>query len=96
MTVEKSYFEEDKGEFWVLEKDKKIMGSGAFIESEKDGEKCAYICRMFLLPEVRRQGLGRTMLQLLEKRIKRRGYRSIYIETAPSLEDALRLYYKSG
>ena len=72
------------------------MDSGAFIETEKDGERCDYICLMFLLPEVSKQGLGRAMLQLLEKRIKRRGCRSIYIETTPSLEDALRLYCKSG
>ena len=38
------------------------MGTGAFIETEKDGERCDYI----LLPEVRRQGLGRAMLQLPE------------------------------
>ena len=96
MVVEKYYFEEDRGEFWVIEKDKKIVGSGAFMETEKDGERCAYICRMYLLPEVRGQGLGRAMLQLLEKRIERRGCRSIYIETAASLKEALKLYYKSG
>ena len=46
------------------------MGSGAFIETKKDGEKCDHT-HLFnvLFTEVRRQGLGWTMLQLLEKRI---------------------------
>ena len=51
---------------------------------------------MYLLPQVRGQGLGRYLLACLETEIQRRGFHHIWIETASVLKEACRLYESSG
>ena len=51
---------------------------------------------MYLLPNVRGQGLGRYLLQKLENAIAQRGFRQIWIETASILKEAVNLYESSG
>ena len=94
--VEKYYFEGDRGEFWVVEDmEGRIVGSSAFYESHRGG-KCVEIRKMYLLPEVRGKGLGKALLLLMEKRIKKKGYEVIYLETASVLKEACVMYQKFG
>jgi putative acetyltransferase len=51
---------------------------------------------MYLLPEVRGQGLGRYLLRLLEQTIAARGFEQIWIETSSRLKEAVNLYEDSG
>jgi putative acetyltransferase len=48
------------------------------------------------LPSVRRQGLGRFLLQQLETAIAARHYQQIWIETASVLTEAVNLYERNG
>ena len=51
---------------------------------------------MYFLPSVRGLGLGRMMLTALLDEARRRGARSVYLETNRVLKDAMRLYEKLG
>jgi len=51
---------------------------------------------MYLLPEVRGKGLGRFLLEQLERAIAQRNYREIWLETASVLTEAIQLYEKAG
>jgi putative acetyltransferase len=83
------------GEFWVVETNGEVVATGAYFPVQR-GEQAAEIRKMYLLPSVRRQGLGSFLLEQLEKAIAARGYRQIWIETASVLKEAVQLYEKNG
>jgi putative acetyltransferase len=83
------------GEFWVVETPDKLVGTAAYYPVLR-GEKTVEIRKMYLLPQVRGQGLGRWLLQRLEEAIIQRGYGEIWVETASVLKEAVCLYENSG
>lgn len=83
------------GEFWVIEHQGQLVGTGAYYPTER-GEKAVEIRKMYLLPAARGQGLGRYLLQQLEQAIANRGFRTIWVETASVLKEAVQLYETSG
>jgi len=83
------------GAFWVVEHDQVLVGTAGYYPVSR-GEKAVEIRKMYLLPQVRGQGLGRYLLACLETEIQRRGFHHIWIETASVLKEACRLYESSG
>lgn len=83
------------GAFWVVEHDQVLVGTAGYYPVSR-GEKAVEIRKMYLLPQVRGQGLGRYLLACLETEIQRRGFHHIWIETASVLKAACRLYESSG
>ncbi|MEY3866698.1 MAG: hypothetical protein RLZZ338_589 [Cyanobacteriota bacterium] len=90
-----NYYLKRGGEFWVIEKQDNIVGTAAYYPIER-GENSVEIRKMYLLPEVRGQGLGKFLLTELEKTILSHGYQEIWIETASVLKEAVILYEKYG
>lgn len=96
LRVEDFYWQGDKGEFWlVLDPDGAVVGTSAFLQSNR-GPKCVEIRKMYLLPRARGQGLGKALLQLMEERIKLKGYETMYVQTASVLREACSMYKKAG
>lgn len=91
--VETAYFGTG-GEFWVVETEDKIVGTAAYYPVKQDS-KGVEIRKMYLLPQVRGQGLGKYLLQELEKAIADKGFKVIYLETASVLKEAVILYEKN-
>ncbi len=83
------------GEFWVIESQGTLVGTAAYYPVER-GEGAVEIRKMYLLPRVRGQGLGRWLLQQLEQNIAENGFREVWIETASILKEAVCLYENSG
>ena len=54
------------------------------------------ILTLDILPKVRRFGLGTRLMQESERRLRERGCKQVYLETAVTNEPALRLYRKLG
>lgn len=94
LEVETAYFQAD-GEFWVVEQNLRIVGTAAYYPIQR-GERAVEIRKMYLTTAVRGRGLGKFLLQELEKAIFTRGYRQIWIETASVLEEAVKLYRQAG
>jgi putative acetyltransferase len=94
LEVEASYIAVG-GEFWVIEQQGQVVGTGAYYPVER-GEKAVEIRKMYLSPAVRGKGLGKYLLQELEKAIANRGFQEIWIETASVLKEAVKLYESSG
>ncbi len=98
-----SYYLDRGGEFWVIEDDGKIVGTSAYYPcleisaaAVNLGEKAVEIRKMYLQANTRGKGLGKYLLQELERTIGDRGYREIRIETASVLTAAVKLYEASG
>lgn len=100
--VEKYYWQAG-GEFWVVEKQKTVVGTGGYYPIFR-GEKQAFrlhstqaeIRKMYLLPSVRGCGIGKFLLQQLEAAIAAKGFQRIWVETASVLTEAVKLYEKYG
>jgi putative acetyltransferase len=92
--VERFYVEAG-GEFWVIEGEGQVVGTGAYYPVER-GEKAVEIRKMYFLPQIRGQGLGRYLLEQLEVAIAKRGFEQVWIETASVLAEAVKLYERSG
>ena len=89
------FYQETGGEFWVVEKEEKLVGTAGYYPISR-GKNAVEIRKMYLLPEVRRQGLGRFLLEALEYAIAQRHYQEIWVETATVLSEAIQLYKKHG
>lgn len=92
--VEEAYWKTG-GEFWVVEHDGQLVGTGGYYPIKR-GDRAVEVRKMYLLPAVRRQGLGRFLLHTLETAIAQRGYQQIWVETATVLKEAVRLYETNG
>jgi putative acetyltransferase len=89
------YYLETGGEFWVIEKERKLIGTAAYYPIAR-GEDAVEIRKMYLLPIARGKGLGKYLLQELEKAIVKKGFREIWLETASVLKEAVCLYENNG
>ncbi|MEL6495866.1 MAG: GNAT family N-acetyltransferase [Cyanobacteria bacterium J06623_7] len=83
------------GEFWTIEHNSQIIGTAAYQPIER-GQNAVEIRKMYLLPAARGMGLGWYLLLELEKAIAIKDYQEIWIETASSLKEAVRLYERNG
>ena len=92
--VEQAYLQAG-GEFWVVEFKGDIVGTAAYYPIIR-GEQAVEIRKMYLLPQVRGQGLGRYLLQQLENAIVKKGFKEIWLETASVLKEAVVLYKNNG
>lgn len=89
------YYQQTGGEFWVVEQEGKIVGTAGFYPIKR-GNQAVEIRKMYLLPDVRGQGLGKFLLNELEAKIQEKGFKEIWIETASVLKEAVKLYEKYG
>ncbi len=89
------FYQGTGGEFWVIERSGQLVGTGAYYPISR-GKNAVEIRKMYFVPEVRGQGLGRFLLKELERAISDRGFTQIWIETASVLQAAVKLYETSG
>ena len=78
--------------FALLDRTKLIGTVAIRLESDFNCE----LCRMYLLPQYRRQGLGRLLLDTAEKEAKLRGFTEMHLKTAAVLVEAIQLYESVG
>ncbi|AFY82934.1 GNAT family N-acetyltransferase [Oscillatoria acuminata] len=83
------------GEFWIIAQADKIVGTAGYYPVPR-GNNAVEIRKMYLLPEVRGQGLGKFILKQLEDAIAKRHFSEIWIETASVLTEAVQLYERNG
>jgi len=79
--------------FFVVELDGIIIGSVGV--SKIDDEKCR-LCKLYVLREHRRQGLGRMILETAIDFASSNGYRKMELEVSEKHKDVIRLYKKLG
>lgn len=92
--VEDAYWKTG-GAFWVIEREGQIVGSGGYHPSHR-GEHAVELRKMFILADHRGKGLGRWLLQALERSAVEKGFGEMWLETASVLKDAIRLYERNG
>lgn len=96
LEVEKYYYQAG-GEFWLVEEinSQKVIGTAAYYPIKR-GKNAVEIRKMYILPLHRGQGLGKYLLNELERAIAAKNYQQIWIETASIFKEAVNLYENSG
>jgi putative acetyltransferase len=85
-----------KSIYFVIEKDGKIIGGAGVMQLDNSDENICELQKMYLLPEGRGLGLGKSLIDNCIEKAKEFGFESCYIETMTYMEDAQKLYKKVG
>lgn len=82
--------------YFVAEENNRILGGGGIFPSDGLPPKTCELVKMYLHPEARNKGLGKTLISRCLEFAKTEGYDQVYIETMPELRKALSVYEKFG
>ena len=88
-----SDFTPPTGAFLVIYAGGKPVAGGGL---KRDDDGVAEIKRMYVVPEARRQGLGRRLLEALEDRARELGYARIRLDTGARQPHAQAMYERAG
>jgi putative acetyltransferase len=89
-------FVNNKGAYWVIEENNKIIGCGGIFPTEGLPTATCELVKLYLYPEARGKGLGRDLMFKCFEKAKELGYERIYLESMPELNHAVSLYEKLG
>ena len=81
------------GDFLVGEIDGKVIAMGAF---KKINEEVAELKRMRVHPDFQGRGFGQAILEELEKRVRKLGFKRMILDTSKGWFKAQKLYKKNG
>jgi putative acetyltransferase len=82
--------------YFVAEVNGKIVGGGGIYPTEGLPSDTCELVKMYLIPEGRGFGLGRTLIEKCMTAATEEGFSKIYLETMPELRQALKVYEKFG
>ena len=73
-----------------------IVGGGGIYPTDGLPEDICELVKMYLLPQARGLGLGRTLIEKCIAAAEENGFKKIYLETMPELKQTLSVYEKFG
>ena len=82
--------------YFVALLDGKIIGGGGIYPTEGLEPDTCELVKMYLLPEARGLGLGRTLIEKCLEFAEQAGYKKVYLESMPELKQALKIYARFG
>lgn len=89
-------FQTPNAAYFVAETNGKILGGGGIYPTEGLPEGICELVKMYLLPEARGIGLGRSLIEKCMETAKGIGFHQVYLETLDELHLALKIYAKFG
>lgn len=90
------FSETPRSVYFVAEQKGEVVGGGGIFPSPGLPYDTCELVKMYLLPQVRGLGLGKKIIQQCIAFAKEAGYKNIYIETMPELQQAMKTYEKFG
>lgn len=82
--------------YFIAEKEGKLLGGGGIYPTEGLPANTCELVKMYLLPEGRGLGLGRTLIEKCMQTARDLGFEQMYLETLPELNLAVKVYEKFG
>ena len=89
-------FKKDRSHYFVAEINGKLVGGGGIFPTDGLPSDTCELVKMYLLPEARGRGLGKTIVGKCLETARLFGFGRIYLESMPELGQALKLYEKFG
>jgi putative acetyltransferase len=82
--------------YYIVKIDGKIVGGGGVFPTNGLPEDTCELIKMYLLPEARGLGLGKTLIEKCLSFATEYGYRKMYLESMPELNKAVKTYEGFG
>lgn len=89
-------FQRKGATYFIGEIDGKIVGGAGIYPSDGLPADTCELVKMYLLPEARGVGLGKTLIEKSLQFARDNGYNNVYLESMPELKKALKVYEKFG
>lgn len=89
-------FQTPRSAYFVAEVNGEVVGGGGIYPTDGLPEDTCELVKMYLLPQGRGLGLGRTLIEKCIVAAAENGFKNIYLETMPELKQALSAYEKFG
>lgn len=89
-------FKVENSVYFVAIEDDKLLGGAGIFPTEGLDTNTVELVKMYLKPEARGKGLGKTLILKCIDYAKSRGYKRIYLETMNELDKAVIAYEKLG
>ena len=89
-------FQTPRSKYFLAELNNKVVGGGGIYPTDGLPPDTCELVKMYLLPEARGLGLGRTLIEKCIEAAAENGFKKIYLETMPELKRALNVYEKFG
>jgi putative acetyltransferase len=89
-------FSEPRTAYYIAESDGKIVGGSGLYPTYGLPVGCCELVKLYLLPEMRGQGLGLILMERCFQKAIEFGFSLMYLETMPELHAAIGLYEKAG
>jgi putative acetyltransferase len=89
-------FQKKGAAYFVAEMNDAIVGGGGIYPTDGLPPDTCELVKMYLLPQARGSGLGRTLIEKSIFYARNTGYKYVYLETMPELKQALNIYAKFG
>lgn len=91
-----SVFQDAGSAYWVIEEGGKIIGgAGIYPTAGLPSDTCELV-KLYLYPEARGKGMGKGLINKCLEKAKDLGYKNIYLESMPELNQAVTLYERLG
>ncbi len=89
-------FQHEGAGYFVAEIDNKLVGGAGIYPTDGLPAGTCELVKMYLLPEARGVGLGKTLIEKSLSLAKEKNYENVYLESMPELKKALKVYEKFG
>jgi putative acetyltransferase len=89
-------FQTLRSTYFVAELNGEMVGGGGIYPTDGLPADTCELVKMYLLPQGRGIGLGRTLIEKCIVAASENGFKNIYLETMPELKQALNVYQKFG
>ncbi len=82
--------------YFVVERDGRVLGGGGIAPLIDGDEDVCELRKMYFLPELRGLGAGAALMERCLDAARMHGFHRCYLETLRGMDDAMRLYERSG
>ncbi|WP_159467527.1 GNAT family N-acetyltransferase [Dyadobacter sp. 3J3] len=89
-------FQIENSVYFVAVENSKLLGGAGIFPTEGLDPDTIELVKMYLQPDARGKGLGRTLILKCIDYAKFKGYKRIYLETMNELDKAIKAYEKLG
>jgi GNAT superfamily N-acetyltransferase len=84
------------GIFLVARHDRHLVGGVGLRSIGEPDLRYAEVKRLWVRPDLRRDGIGLALMDEIERHATELGYRTLFLETGPAQPEALSLYESTG
>ena len=89
-------FQTPRSAYFITELENEMVGGAGIFPTDGLPNDTCELVKMYLLPKARGKGIGAALIEKCIEKARILGYKKIYLETMPELEQALRVYEKFG